>query len=111
MHGGGSRNSMSLATPCLCCPVAYKPFRVCLCFSRYFLYTKTSLGYRYHQWRVARRKGTLHSITQPLSLSGVTITPIAIAEDNYAYLVVDTVSNMAVVIDPSDPLSVKVNTT
>ena len=34
--------------------------------------------------------------------------PIAIVEDNYAYVVIDTASRKAVVVDPSDPHAVKV---
>lgn len=43
-----------------------------------------------------------------LLLPGVTVVPIPILDDNYAYLVIDTVSNMAVVVDPSDAEAVKV---
>ena len=39
----------------------------------------------------------------------VTIIPLPILGDNYAYLVVDTVSNVAVAVDPSDPAEVKVH--
>ena len=38
----------------------------------------------------------------------MTVVPIPILDDNYAYLVIDTVSNMAVVVDPSDAEAVKV---
>ena len=40
----------------------------------------------------------------------MTIVPVAILDDNYAYLVIDTVSNLAVAVDPSDAEAVKVNT-
>jgi len=43
-------------------------------------------------------------------LSGVTVVPVPILDDNYAYLVIDTVSNLAVAVDPSDAEAVKVNT-
>lgn len=40
----------------------------------------------------------------------MTVVPVAILDDNYAYLVIDTVSNLAVAVDPSDAETVKVNT-
>lgn len=40
----------------------------------------------------------------------MTVVPVAILDDNYAYLVIDTVSNLAVAVDPSDAEAVKVNT-
>ena len=41
--------------------------------------------------------------------AGVKIVPIAILEDNYSYLIVDTVTNNSVVVDPADPGAVKVH--
>ena len=38
----------------------------------------------------------------------MTIVPVPILDDNYAYLVIDTVSNLAVAVDPSDAEAVKV---
>jgi len=73
----------------------------------YFLYTRTRLGYRFHLYQLGKRRPLPHSITQPISLPGVTVVPIPILDDNYAYLVIDTVSNMAVVVDPSDAEAVK----
>ena len=40
---------------------------------------------------------------------GVKIVPIAVLDDNYSYLIVDTVTNAAAVVDPADPAAVKVN--
>lgn len=40
--------------------------------------------------------------------AGVEITPIPVLNDNYAYLVVDTVNKVAVAVDPSDPDAVQV---
>ena len=40
---------------------------------------------------------------------GVTVIPLPILSDNYAYLVVDTVSNVAIVVDPADPEEVQVH--
>ena len=37
----------------------------------------------------------------------ITIYPLAILEDNYSYLIVDT-NNVAVVVDPADPMVVEV---
>lgn len=44
-----------------------------------------------------------------LSVSpGVKILPIPVLSNNYSYLVIDTGSSRAAVIDPSDPLAVQV---
>ena len=40
--------------------------------------------------------------------AGVKIVPIAVLDDNYSYLVIDTVTNVAAVVDPADPAAVKV---
>ena len=42
------------------------------------------------------------------SLAGVKIVPIAVLDDNYSYLIIDTVTNIAAVVDPADPVAVKV---
>ena len=34
--------------------------------------------------------------------------PIAVLDDNYSYLIIDTTTNMAVVVDPADPAAVTV---
>ena len=38
----------------------------------------------------------------------ITIFPLAVLEDNYSYLVVDTNNKLAVVVDPADPTVVEV---
>lgn len=39
---------------------------------------------------------------------GVKIIPLPILSDNYSYVIIDTASDLAVVVDPADPLSVQV---
>lgn len=41
-------------------------------------------------------------------VTGVKIIPIPVLSDNYSYLIVDTSSNVAVVVDPADPQAVQV---
>ncbi|KFQ66557.1 putative hydrolase PNKD, partial [Phaethon lepturus] len=48
-----------------------------------------------------------HSAPQPCCFSGVKILPIPVLSNNYSYLVIDTGSSRAAVIDPSDPLAVQ----
>ena len=97
---------------------------------RYYLYN-TRLGYAYHLRKLNKIKDKgAHSLTQPTTLSpgdnapnprlkllnliscpflaGIKIVPIAVLDDNYSYLVIDTVTNAAVVVDPADPAAVKV---
>ncbi|XP_042562178.1 probable hydrolase PNKD [Clupea harengus] len=76
----------------------------------YSLYTKTKLGYMFYkrQMRKAREQyPTGHSRTQPTIMNGVKIIPIPVLSDNYSYLIVDTSSNVAVVVDPADPQAVQ----
>lgn len=42
-------------------------------------------------------------------LPGIKIIPISVLSDNYSYLVIDTASGVAVVVDPADPAKVQVN--
>lgn len=35
--------------------------------------------------------------------AGIKIIPIPVLSDNYSYLIVDTTSSVAVVVDPADP--------
>jgi hydroxyacylglutathione hydrolase len=72
----------------------------------YYLYT-TRLGYRLHLRQLSNRRATPHSITQPLSLSGFTVVPLAILGDNYSYVVFDEASKVAVAVDAADPEAVK----
>ena len=44
-----------------------------------------------------------------LAYIGVKIVPIAVLDDNYSYLIIDTVTNAAAVVDPADPAAVKVD--
>ncbi|KFP17225.1 putative hydrolase PNKD, partial [Egretta garzetta] len=48
-----------------------------------------------------------HSAPQPCHFAGVKILPIPVLSNNYSYLVIDTSSGQAAVIDPSDPLAVQ----
>ncbi|TRY82800.1 hypothetical protein DNTS_025569 [Danionella cerebrum] len=76
----------------------------------YSLYTRTKLGYIFHkrQMRKAReRYPTGHSRTQTTVINGIKIIPVPILSDNYSYVVIDTASNMAVVVDPADPQPVQ----
>ncbi|KAK7938522.1 hypothetical protein WMY93_001848 [Mugilogobius chulae] len=76
----------------------------------YTLYTKTRLGYIYYkrQMRKAREHyPSGHSSTQPMEFSGIKIIPISVLSDNYSYLIIDTASSVAVVVDPADPQSVQ----
>lgn len=40
--------------------------------------------------------------------TGIKIIPVPILSDNYSYVVIDTASNLAVVVDPADPQPVQV---
>ncbi|XP_068429294.1 probable hydrolase PNKD [Clinocottus analis] len=76
----------------------------------YTLYTKTRLGYMYYkrQMRKARENYPAgHSTTQPMEINGIKIIPIPVLSDNYSYLVIDTASSVAVVVDPADPQTVQ----
>ncbi|NXF62255.1 PNKD hydrolase, partial [Ciccaba nigrolineata] len=48
-----------------------------------------------------------HSAPQPCRFPGVKILPIPVLSNNYSYLVIDTGSGRAAVVDPSDPLAVQ----
>ncbi|TKS67440.1 putative hydrolase PNKD [Collichthys lucidus] len=76
----------------------------------YTLYTRTRLGYMYYkrQMRKAREHYPAgHSTAQPMEFNGIKIIPISILSDNYSYLVIDTASSVAVVVDPADPQTVQ----
>lgn len=62
--------------------------------------------------RRARRKYGIrgHSITQNHDYGELNILPIAVAEDNYSYLVVDKTCMKGILIDPSDPDVIVVRT-
>ncbi|XP_071371330.1 probable hydrolase PNKD [Centroberyx affinis] len=76
----------------------------------YTLYTRTRLGYMYYkrQMRKAREHyPSGHSRAQPMEFNGIKIIPISVLSDNYSYLVIDTASSVAVVVDPADPQAVQ----
>lgn len=78
----------------------------------YFLYTRTFIGNYYFRQELAkaRRKNNNqpHSVTQPTSINGLQILPIAFSMDNYSYLVTDEQSSVSVLIDPADHEAVQV---
>ncbi|XP_026563793.1 probable hydrolase PNKD [Pseudonaja textilis] len=76
----------------------------------YNLYAHTRLGYLLYKRQVKKARQRYpqgHSIPQTVEFNGLKILPIPVLSDNYSYLVVDTVSKSAVVVDPSDPLAVQ----
>ncbi|NXV16460.1 PNKD hydrolase, partial [Cepphus grylle] len=76
----------------------------------YSLYARTRLGYLFYQRQVKKARERYphgHSVPQPCCFPGVKILPIPVLSNNYSYLVVDTGSSRAAVIDPSDPLAVQ----
>ncbi|NWH88376.1 PNKD hydrolase, partial [Aegithalos caudatus] len=76
----------------------------------YSLYARTRLGYLFYQRQVKKARERYpqgHSVSQPYCFPGVKILPIPVLSNNYSYLVIDTGSSQAAVIDPSDPLAVQ----
>ncbi|KFV19032.1 putative hydrolase PNKD, partial [Tauraco erythrolophus] len=76
----------------------------------YSLYARTRLGYLFYQRQVKKARERYphgHSVPQPCLFPGVKILPIPVLSNNYSYLVIDTGSGQAAVIDPSDPLAVQ----
>ncbi|KAK6166056.1 hypothetical protein SNE40_022837 [Patella caerulea] len=73
----------------------------------YFLYTRTRIGYWYHQKEIkdARLKlnGEDHSKTDVTEFNNLSILPIPMLLDNYAYLIQDKQTNHSVLVDPGDP--------
>ncbi|KAL4222989.1 hypothetical protein ACF0H5_019030 [Mactra antiquata] len=78
----------------------------CLFKIGYFLYTRTRFGRYYHGKDVAKAREKYnedgHTIIEPTMFDKLEITPIPVALDNYAYIVMDTESNTCVVIDVGD---------
>ncbi|KAL8573263.1 hypothetical protein ACOMHN_006674 [Nucella lapillus] len=78
----------------------------CLFRIGYFFYTRTRVGYYYHQRDIAKAKeklknvGGQHSMITPFEYGDLEIVPIPMLLDNYAYLVTDRRSNKSVVVDP-----------
>ncbi|KAK3595808.1 hypothetical protein CHS0354_014624 [Potamilus streckersoni] len=80
----------------------------CLFRIGYLLYTRTRIGYYYHRRDVAKARekyglSSGHTVIQPAEYGSLQIIPIPMALDNYAYLIFDTQSKSAVVVDPGDP--------
>ncbi|XP_069637222.1 probable hydrolase PNKD isoform X2 [Haliaeetus albicilla] len=76
----------------------------------YSLYAHTRLGYLFYQRQVKKARERYphgHSAPQPCCFPGMKILPIPVLSNNYSYLVIDTGSGQAAVIDPSDPLAVQ----
>ncbi|XP_069554752.1 probable hydrolase PNKD [Brachyistius frenatus] len=76
----------------------------------YTLYTRTRLGYMYYKRQMRRARENYpagHSTSHPMEFNGIKIIPISVLSDNYSYLVIDTASSVAVVVDPADPQTVQ----
>ncbi|XP_044293953.1 probable hydrolase PNKD isoform X1 [Varanus komodoensis] len=76
----------------------------------YNLYAHTRLGYLFYKRQVRKARERYpqgHSIPQPVEFTGVKILPIPVLSNNYSYLIIDTSSNCAAAVDPSDPLAVQ----
>ncbi|XP_038646081.1 probable hydrolase PNKD isoform X1 [Scyliorhinus canicula] len=76
----------------------------------YTLYTRTRLGYIFHKKQLKKTRDYYpsgHSIVCPKIINGVKILPVPILSDNYGYLIIDLGTNIAVAVDPSDPLIVQ----
>ncbi|CAJ1071305.1 probable hydrolase PNKD [Xyrichtys novacula] len=76
----------------------------------YTLYTRTRLGYMYYKRQMKRAREHYpsgHSSSQPMEFNGLKIIPVSVLSDNYSYLVIDTASSVAVVVDPADPQKVQ----
>ncbi|RXM99296.1 putative hydrolase PNKD [Acipenser ruthenus] len=72
----------------------------------YTLYTRTKLGYMFYKRQVRKARERFpsgHSTVQPTTINNVKIVPIPVLTDNYSYLIIDTTSNAAAVVDPADP--------
>ncbi|XP_052768586.1 probable hydrolase PNKD [Mya arenaria] len=78
----------------------------CLFRIGYFLYTHTRFGRYYHGKDVTKAKDQYgedgHTVIEPTMFDKLEITPIPVALDNYAYIVMETESNTCVVIDVGD---------
>uniref|UniRef100_UPI00398E731D probable hydrolase PNKD n=1 Tax=Pristiophorus japonicus TaxID=55135 RepID=UPI00398E731D len=76
----------------------------------YTLYTRTRLGYIFHKKQLKKTREhypTGHSIVSPKVTNNLKILPVPILTDNYSYVIIDMATNVAVVVDPSDPLIVQ----
>ncbi|XP_062435437.1 probable hydrolase PNKD isoform X2 [Rhea pennata] len=76
----------------------------------YSLYAHTRLGYLFYKRQVKKARERYphgHSVSRPVGFGAVKILPIPVLSNNYSYLVIDTGSGRAAVVDPSDPLAVQ----
>ncbi|XP_025897507.1 probable hydrolase PNKD, partial [Nothoprocta perdicaria] len=76
----------------------------------YSLYSRTRLGYLFYRRQVKKARERYphgHSVPEPVGFGAVKILPIPVLSNNYSYLVIDTSSGRAAVVDPSDPLAVQ----
>uniref|UniRef100_A0A8B9IF81 PNKD metallo-beta-lactamase domain containing n=1 Tax=Anser cygnoides TaxID=8845 RepID=A0A8B9IF81_ANSCY len=76
--------------------------------ARYSLYARTRLGFLFYKRQVKKARERFphgHSVSRPLGFRGVKIVPIPVLSNNYSYLVIDTGSSRAAVVDPSDPMA------
>ena len=72
----------------------------------YFAYTRTPLGNWFFQ-RQLREAGRIpHTRTEVTQLNDITVEPIPYAHDNYGYLITNTLTREAVVVDPADAVTV-----
>lgn len=79
----------------------------CLFRIGYFFYTRTKVGYYYHQRDIAKARekypdGQTHSVVQPKQYNDLKILPFPILLDNYSYIVTDDKTNTTIVVDPGD---------
>ncbi|KAH3706182.1 probable hydrolase PNKD [Dreissena polymorpha] len=78
----------------------------CLFRIGYFLYTHTRFGRYYHGKDIQKARDKYdedgHTVIEPTLFDKLEITPIPVALDNYAYIIMETESNTCVVIDVGD---------
>ncbi|XP_036370401.1 probable hydrolase PNKD [Octopus sinensis] len=81
-----------------------------LYLSRYFLYTKTRIGYFYHRREItkyAQEHPDGHSKCHATEFMGLMIIPVPMLKDNYAYIIIETQNRTTVVVDPGDAHAVQ----
>eukprot|EP00729_Bicosta_minor_P023239 gene23239-277_t len=72
----------------------------------YYAYTRTPLGNWFFQ-RQLREAGRIpHTRADITKLEEISVEPIPYAHDNYGYLIVNTTTQEAVVVDPADAVTV-----
>ncbi|GFO21327.1 hydroxyacylglutathione hydrolase [Plakobranchus ocellatus] len=76
----------------------------CLFRIGYLLYSRTRIGYYYHQKDITKARDKFgedgHTQMTQFDYGNLRIVPIPMVSDNYAYLVQDRKNNKAVVVDP-----------